>query len=94
MRYRAFKPVSVDGLTFIGRQVVSKMGQVIQIQLMSSIFKKKKTEHCFTESLHFSHKCILYFKLFGNNWNTTIYNYYLFVIRLLATFLLYRNLRT
>ena len=24
MRHRAFKPVSVDGLTFIGRQVVSK----------------------------------------------------------------------
>ena len=67
MRHRAFKPVSVDGLTFIGSQVVSKDRSSNSDSIDNKshqFFKKMKTEHCFTESLHFSHKCILYFQAF------------------------------
>ena len=34
------------------------------LYLGKGFLKKIKTEHCFTESLHFSHKCILYFQAF------------------------------
>ena len=97
MRHRAFKPVSVDGLTFIGRQVVSKdrSSNSDSIDKSHQFFKKNKNRALFHRVFTFFAQMHLVFSSFlAIIGMQQFIIYYLFVIRLLATFLLYRNLRT
>ncbi|MAV82881.1 MAG: hypothetical protein CMI90_05420 [Pelagibacteraceae bacterium] len=97
MRHRAFKPINVEGLTIIGNTVIDRnfSSENYMVDNSRQFFKKNKNRAQFHRIFTFFAQTHLLFSLFLAISGQYYYIiYYLLILRIFATFLLYRNLRT